>query len=49
MVHHVESDDIAEALVDVAQDVGGLLLVGPSRNRVLQRYIVDGVPDKAID
>lgn len=47
-VHRVESDDIAEALADVATHVGGPLFVGASRNRVFRRYFFGDVADQVI-
>lgn len=47
-VHRIDSDNIAESLVDVAVEAGGPLLVGASRNRVFRRYIFGGVADEVI-
>ncbi|MFC6723373.1 hypothetical protein ACFQE1_02975 [Halobium palmae] len=47
-VHRVESDDIAASLADVAEEVGGPLLVGASRNRVFKRYVLGGVADDVV-
>ncbi|MDL5363628.1 amino acid permease [Halalkalicoccus sp. NIPERK01] len=47
-VHTVASDDVADALVDVATDVGGPLLVGASRNRVFRRFVFGSNADRVV-
>lgn len=47
-VHTVESDSVADALIDVATDVGGPLLVGASRNRVFRRSVFGSNADRVV-
>jgi basic amino acid/polyamine antiporter, APA family len=47
-VHTIEAEDVAEALLDVATDVGGPLLVGASRNRVFRRSIFGSNADRVV-
>ncbi|MCL7417535.1 MAG: amino acid permease [Halalkalicoccus sp.] len=47
-VHTIEAEDVAEALLDVATDVGGPLLVGASHNRVFRRSIFGSNADRVV-
>lgn len=47
-VHTIESDDVADALIDVATDVDGPLLVGASRNRAFRRFVFGSNADRVV-
>ncbi|KYH24843.1 putative fructoselysine transporter [Halalkalicoccus paucihalophilus] len=47
-VHTTESEEIADALIDVATAVDGPLLVGASRNRVFRRFVFGSNADKVV-
>ena len=47
-VLEVESDSIADALVDAAADRGGLLAIGAARTRGLSRHVFGSVPDRVV-
>lgn len=47
-VHTIEAENVAEALLDVATDVGGPLLVGASRNRVFRRSVFGSNADRVV-
>ncbi|MFB6125196.1 MAG: amino acid permease [Halanaeroarchaeum sp.] len=48
-VHTTRASSIAEGLVSVASDHGGVLLVGASRTRRLNRWIFGSTPDRVVD
>ncbi len=47
-VHTIESDKVADALIDVATAVEGALIVGASRNRVFRRAIFGSNADRVV-
>jgi basic amino acid/polyamine antiporter, APA family len=47
-VHTIEADEVADALIEVATDVGSPLLVGASRNRVFRRFVFGSNADKVV-
>ncbi|ADJ15552.1 amino acid permease [Halalkalicoccus jeotgali] len=47
-VHAMQADDVADALIEVATDVGGPLVVGASRNRVFRRFVFGSNADKVV-
>lgn len=45
-VHNVTADTVADGLVSVAGDNGGLLLIGATRDRRLRRWVFGSTPDR---
>ncbi|MFB6092464.1 MAG: amino acid permease, partial [Haloquadratum sp.] len=48
-VHEVETDLIADGLVDTAADNGGVLFIGATRTRELRRWVFGSTPDRVIE
>ena len=48
-VHNVAADSVADGLVSKADETGGLLLVGASRDRRLRRWVFGSTPDRVVE
>lgn len=48
-VHEVKAASVARGLVDGAEETGGVLLIGASRNRRLRRWIFGSTPDRVVE
>ena len=47
-VHTVEAPSVADGLVSTAAEIGGILLIGASRDRGLKRWLLGSTPDRVI-
>jgi amino acid transporter/nucleotide-binding universal stress UspA family protein len=48
-VHNVEAPTVADGLVSTAAEIGGILVIGASRDRGLRRWLLGSTPDRVIE